>query len=314
MYQQSPEINDLIARFIQSPHDPVLQEEIAQLKSKGPEHFRYVENRLQAWLTEEATAAVPSVTRLLTSSPVVSPAQRKPLPVKLLSVVFLFVLLAGITLYYWYSARKMRTIKNTSGHIDSLVLADGSKLVLDNNAVVAYDVRAKRSSFVIVMSGDVYVDLKPGEDGIVRVGDNVLRAEGAAFNIHRNDRSNEVFVTRGGVKVRQRRKSTELSENTLGRLSPGNIRQQRLNSQAPLAWKTGVLSFSGVPLEEVLEAISSCFDIKIVVPPSARRLYSKKITADFGRTSPDELFHRLQQQVGAYFVKDAAGVYYISLK
>ncbi|MCW3467960.1 hypothetical protein [Chitinophaga nivalis] len=53
MYHPTPETNDLILQFIQSPHDPFLQEQIAALKASGPEQSAYLEHCLEAWMEEE---------------------------------------------------------------------------------------------------------------------------------------------------------------------------------------------------------------------------------------------------------------------
>ncbi|HEY9256792.1 MAG TPA: hypothetical protein VIP81_02375, partial [Chitinophaga sp.] len=52
MYQPQQDVSDLISRYIQSPHNPLLQEQVAALIAAGPEQAAYVESRLTAWLGE----------------------------------------------------------------------------------------------------------------------------------------------------------------------------------------------------------------------------------------------------------------------
>ena len=87
-----------------------------------------------------------------------------------------------------------------------------------------------------------------------------------------------------------------------------------MESQAPLAWKTGVLSFRNVSAEEVLNAVSTYYDIEIAVPPSARKLYDKKLTVDFRKKSEQETIALLQKALGAHLVKDSTDTYYLTLK
>ncbi|CAL1520413.1 FecR domain-containing protein [Chitinophaga sp. MM2321] len=322
MDQPSPEINELITRFIQSPQDPVLQEQIAVLKASGPAQSRYLESRLEAWLKDDAGAVITTGTlKKRAPSRGRNPfTHRFPAYSRWLWIAAAAVILVagGITFYHLQAPPKMAVRNNTSDHLDSFLLADGSKVVLNKNAIISHGVRPENDHEIAVLAGDVYFDLK--QQSACRVtadSQNILLATGAAFNVHKTKTTTGVFVARGKLTiVKEDGKETVLSTNMQGKLADAQpLKTQLLKSQAPLAWRTGALRFRNVPLEEVLDAVSGYYSIDIHVPPSAaRKLYKKKLTVDFRTKSEKEMIAQLQKSLLVYIVKDSTNAYYVTLK
>ncbi|PSL47254.1 FecR family protein [Chitinophaga niastensis] len=314
MYQPTPDINDLILHYIQSPHDPLLQEQIAVLKAAGLEQASYVESRLEAWLKEGAVPpkATPAQVKVVAAA---SPHSFKWLWMAAVATVVL--LIGGFTWYQWQRPGKMTLHANHTDHIDSLLLTKGSSVVLNKESVISYADKFDITPAIKVLAGDAYFNIKEPANILVQLDEhNTLRVSQAAFNIHKTKTSVAIFVVSGKATiVPNKGKAVLLTANMSGNLDHHHpLQKKMLKSQAALAWKTGRLQFKNIPLEEVLTAINSYYGLEITVPPSAKSLYKQKLTANFEKKSDKEIIEMLRKMLAVHIVKDSANAYYITMK
>ncbi|WP_160713371.1 FecR family protein [Chitinophaga solisilvae] len=315
MYQPIPEIDELITRFIHSPHDPLLQERIAMLREKGSDQSRYVEQRLEAWLRNGADSRVAPVVRRMGG---VRHTGLHGLLKRWWWVVAAVPVFMVILFFLCYTPRHMVTHTNRSGHLDSLLLANGSSIIVNNNAAISYDSSGNNSGLVEVLSGKVFISLSSDASCKVRLPSLAcLQAgEGAVFSICSAGATTHVFVVQGKVKViHPQEGDAALTPAMLATIKADKpLKTTTLKSDGPLAWKTGRLCFDNVPAEEVLDIVCSHYNIIIHVPPSARILYNVPISVDFTNKSDEEMINLLQAALDTHIVKDSNDEYYISLK
>ncbi|WP_211999773.1 FecR family protein [Chitinophaga sp. HK235] len=312
MLQPIPAIDELIMHFIQSPQDPALQASVAELVANSPEHARYIESRLQAWLMKDIEpAALTTLTVKQASRPSVLHAIR-PWMLGAVGVVMAVVLFCC----FRKTPRKLRAYTNSATHIDSVRLPDGSRIVLNKNAAILYDKNHQDHNYAEVMKGDVFFDLrKQTPCTVVTPGDYTLNAAAAAFNVHVSATGAVVFVSRGKVTLSGKAADDMvLPANTLVTLEEKKATRKKLASQAPLAWKTGMLRFHNIEASEILDAVSVCYAIQISVPPSAEKLLHKKLTIDLRKKSEREMISLLQKSLSAHLAKDSTDRYYLTLK
>ncbi|NLR65629.1 hypothetical protein HGH92_15040 [Chitinophaga varians] len=306
-----PAIDELIIRFIQSPHDPALQEAIAAFVAESPEQALYVENKLAAWLTASGAPVVATTAVKTTASPAFLSVR------KWVAAAVLIALVAVLMLCFRQTApRKMFAHVNNTGRLDSLRLP-GGYIILNKNAAISFDSSDKQSVYAVVSKGDVFFDLNAHTSCTVLVpGDYRLETTAAAFHVHASAKGAKVFVTRGEIGISGNRPDTMmLTASMQGTLEhPKAPARKKLASQAPLAWKTRQLSFRNVPAAEILDAVCSFYDIRITVPPSAESRCEKKLTINLNKKTEKETIALLQQCLSAHLVKDTAATYYLTLK
>lgn len=306
-----PAVDELIIRFIQAPHDPALQEAIAALMAESAEQARYVENKLQAWLTASDTPVAATTAVKATGMPAFLYAVKT-----WAAAAALLVLATVLLLHFRQTPRKLLSLVNNTGGIDSLRLP-GGYIILNKNAAISFDSSQRQSVYAIISEGDVFIDLAGNTSCTVLVpGDYRLETTAGAFHVHASASRTKVFVTRGEIGVSGKKPDTMMltasMQGTLDR-QRGPARK-KLVSQAPLAWKTGELAFRNVPAAEILEAVSGFYGIRIMVPPSAESRCEKKLTINLNKKTEKETMALLQQSLSAHLVKDSADRYYLTLK
>jgi len=307
MYQPTTDATDLIVRFINAPHDPRLQDEIAALKNQGPEQAAYVEKLLQDWLQDD-------MQRTVTTRPT-----KKIRPIcKWCAVVIILLLTVGCYLHFW-SPSSLVVTANQTGYIDSFLLADGSKAILNSSASIAYpksfDKAVRR---VYMKKGEAFFSI-PGKNEQpfeLIIGETVhLRMNAAAFNVRMDKNRIAVYVTDGKLKMKaDGEEELLLTPGLQGSYSNKGLEQEVMMSDGALAWKTGRLRFTNVPMKEVLQVIRNYYDIQVEVPPSARAILKKKVTANFESEGAEKVLEVVSKKIGVYLTKDKEGRYYLTLK
>ncbi|MBV7533873.1 FecR family protein [Chitinophaga sp. sic0106] len=307
MYQPNTDATDLIVRFINAPHDPHLQDQIAALKNQGPEQAAYVEKLLQDWLQDD-------MQRTVTTRPT-----KKIIPIcKWCAVVVILLLMVACYLHFW-SRSSLIVNTNQTGYIDSFLLADGSKAILNSSASIAYPKSFdKELRQVYMQKGEAFFAIRVKNDQPFEliVGDAVhLKLEAAAFNVRMDQHKIAVYVTDGKLKMKGAGEDELLLTPGLqGIYSKKGLEQEIMMSDGALAWKTGRLRFVNVPLKEVLQVIRNYYDIQVDVPPSAHTILKKKVTANFESEGPEKVLEVVSKKIGVYLSKDKEGRYYLTLK
>ncbi|WP_167020887.1 FecR family protein [Chitinophaga sp. Cy-1792] len=306
MYQPTTDTTDLIVRFINAPHDPKLQDQIAMLKSTGPEQAAYVERMLHDWLKQDAApnAATMSMRRYIPICKWVLPA--------------LVILVTGFVLYHLFCREKLIINNNHTGYIDSFLLADGSKAILNNNAEIAYpSIFNGENRRVYMHKGEAFFNVKESALPFqLQIGKIILTTNGGSFNVRIDENKTAVFVTDGKVKMKGgESEELLLTPGLQGSREGSNELQQDIRlSDGALAWKTGRLRFVNVPLSEVLDAVRNYYDIQIDVPPSAQSALKKSLTANFDAEGPEKVLDVISKKIGVFITKDKEGRYYLTLK
>jgi ferric-dicitrate binding protein FerR (iron transport regulator) len=315
MYQPEQDITDLVSGFIQSPQDPHLQQQIANYCATGPEQAAWLERRLTAWLNQEIPdnrTSAPAIAVRPVVQPRVAPWKWLTAAAAVLLVVVLF-----------FAGRRSRLVEkmvlysNNTGHNDTLQLDGGSRLIAARQAVISYAAGFSETPDIRVISGDACLEIDRSSEVHVQLDDHtVLDASRMICNVRKTGEVSKVFVAKGHATLRRRDDPPmQLASGTEAIKEPHRSWERRqLKSAAPLAWLTGQLRFRNIPLEEVLEAVNGYYGLEIMVPPSAVALYKRRITADFGRKSEEEVIALLRNMLNVPVVKDSARRYYMTMK
>ncbi len=177
------------------------------------------------------------------------------------------------------------------GEQQSIVLADDTKILLntDSSIRVSYSLQQRD---ICLLHGEAYFQVahNAARPFLVHAGTSVVRAVGTAFSVYLQKRDVEVDVTEGTVEVSsvanpgmtsasssQTSRAIRLTNLNAGQRAAFNPEAESIQSVKPpemdrrLSWREGILTFSGEPLDQVVEEVSRYTPVKIVISDPAIR-------------------------------------------
>lgn len=206
-----------------------------------------------------------------------------------------------LTVGFWIYSEKTAVnyiVKTTNSGIDSVLLTDGSKIILAANSTIRYpekfadDLRPldllKGKAFFLVAS-----DAKrPFE---VAIGRSTVKVLGTSFNINYSKTNIDLSVKTGKVMFTPNGKSKPsilgAGEGINYRYTENKIELNKDENAS--AWFTRELRFVDMPLDEVCKQLSEYYGVNIVLHD--RKLTVKKFNANFKNTSLEEALTALKE-------------------
>lgn len=200
----------------------------------------------------------------------------------------------GYFLYPAFSGYTMVEEYGTAiGEVRSVVLPDGSNLSINTNTRVSVSYR-RNIRLIRMQEGEAYFEVAhdPAKPFLVAVGKHVVRAVGTAFSIRATEKSVDVIVTDGRVRVSSFEEPIPASEDlnlefneNVGSLVPLNqgqhgvfnetvgslerLEEVQLDSvKKNLSWRDGMLIFDNDALSHVVNEISRYTSTRIVISDS----------------------------------------------
>jgi len=199
--------------------------------------------------------------------------------------------------------------ESSVGDTKELFLPDGSHVSLNTDTEISVEYDSKQRK-VVINRGEVYFDVieNPSKPFIVVTSDSHVTAVGTAFNVETNaNKGTEVLVTEGRVKVDNflnvdHIENIKMSEVFLSRGQKALIQQQQAkvsdyeDAESALAWRNGMIIFSGEPLEQVVAEIDryTSLSFKIVDEDIA----SIQVGGGFRAGDTQQLLFVLEQNFG----------------
>ena len=151
----------------------------------------------------------------------------------------------------------------------SLVLADGTKIILNSESKLTYPSTFTNSDRIVELEGEAYFEVNHTSNNnrfIVKTAKQSIQVLGTKFNVksYDSEKSTQTSLAEGSVNV----------ENSTGKkliLKPGqqartyskDLSVSEVNMDNILSWKNGEFSFDGNNTEEVLREIARWYDIDI---------------------------------------------------
>jgi transmembrane sensor len=181
------------------------------------------------------------------------------------------------------------------GNIRVLALADGSRATLDTDSALrpAYSADERR---VVLLRGRARFAVAHESDRpfIVAAGTGLVVARGTVFDVALEDGQVTVVLLEGSVEVRARQEADMTAPRKM--LAPGQSvvlqagRIEALSSAGEKAgsdWPSGMLSFDGAPLGEVVEAANRYGTSRIILADAA--LAKLRFTGTFNAGANEQL-------------------------
>ncbi|NOQ27482.1 MAG: DUF4974 domain-containing protein [Bacteroidales bacterium] len=183
----------------------------------------------------------------------------------------------------------------------TLHLNDNFTIWLNSGSSIKIPMELNRSS-KIFLDGEAYFEIKNTNRKTPEiVAKNIIfKTTQASFNINSRYNNNQLVsnIKKGNVEIYNPSlpKSTKLTAKTDERITYNPIAEfisiEKENNINYLAWKTGILNFDNISLNEVSEIISSFYSIPVQI--TNPDLKYKKITASFNNADIDEILEKLQ--------------------
>lgn len=178
--------------------------------------------------------------------------------------------LAVIAVPAWQLRPQPYSVATAIGEIDTIVLADGSRILLNGGTQIKLDRRDIR--FARLERGEALFEVRhdASDPFVVETGDVRLVDAGTAFNVVRTGTALDVAVSEGVVIVNPDAEAVRLPagrrarvDHATDRITVFDIATDQVGS-----WRSGQLSFAGAPLADVAAALERSLGARITVARS----------------------------------------------
>lgn len=177
---------------------------------------------------------------------------------------------------YHATGNEMAQCYVPNGKIDSLLLSDGTKVIVNAGSSIVYPSSfSKRDSCRnVYVNGNCHfaVTKDASRPFVVNMGNLKVKVLGTHFSVDSRTYENKVSVTleEGLVKVFDDSRSMMLypNEQLTYDMIDGKMTKKHVDALAINSWVNGDLDFSNQPLAEILKTLERRYDVKINVASS----------------------------------------------
>jgi len=194
------------------------------------------------------------------------------------AATILLLIIAGIA--FWGirapQEQSMVTLRTPYGQTKTVMLPDGSKVVLNANTTLSYSQRWEAGADrVVQLNGEAHFTVKPKPATqakfIVMTSDLSVNVLGTVFNVHARKQGTKVTLEEGEVALnlkeqRQQKKPTIKmipGEQVYFSAQTGQLKEEKVNVTAKGSWKDGIIVFDGITIGELGEIIRETFGKKV---------------------------------------------------
>lgn len=194
------------------------------------------------------------------------------------AAIFMLPLLSAILVWLFsasYYANDMQLAEYyvPKGCIDSLVLSDNTKVVVNSGTTIVYphsfSSHAKERSVFVNGSCHFEVSKDASHPFVVHLGNVKVRVLGTHFSVNSYSDEEQVVVTleEGSVNVSDSIQTMTLSPNEqlVYSRTAGTMHKQIVDAMAYNSWVKGGLNFTQEPLEKILKSIERRYRVTISI-------------------------------------------------
>jgi len=301
MLNQTEYLN-LIVRYLNNPQDEELHSEINSFCAESSSNESYFKEVERIWNLSSKSSRLNDINEKESAvrfkAALKSISHRPSNVLKWLSGVAATILLVG-SFYWFYNTRTSTDLLSieTKAYKDSVVLADGSKVILAENTIVKYPkVFNSVSREIYLNKGRAFfkVAKDPKHPFSVTMGESKVSVLGTSFNIDYSPSKIDLDVKTGRV-IFSPYVDGASSILTAGQALTYTINDKQFTtriSQNADSWITNELVFVDTPLEEVCKQLSHYYNKNIKL--EADRQLIEKFNARFKDNSLNEVLEVLK--------------------
>lgn len=294
----------MILKHFDEPENQILAAEVSHLRGQSEENEIYFQQTKRIWDNAAETQRLQGIDveksvlnfRLRLDEATYS-EPRRIFSWSKVAAAAVVVIAVGIWIYSKETAVNY-IVKKTDGAVDSVLLNDGSKIILAANSTVSYPETFSNAERPLnLLKGKAFFlvakdSKRPFE---VSIGNSKVKVLGTSFNISYSETNIDLLVETGKVMFTPNEKSKpsilQAGQGINYRYVENTI--QMNNNENASAWFTKELRFVDTPLDEVCRQLSEYYGIHIELHD--RKLTVKKFNANFKNTSLEEALTALKE-------------------
>lgn len=304
-----PNSLDLIIRYFNDTENPDLKKQIQDFRDASTENNLYFLEIEQIWNRSAEASRLELVDieasqkRFKQDLRNITPRRVKPLNWLLSAAAACLVMVMGYWLYSVNNEEHLIVKTTKVDQIDSVILSDGSKIILAKNTSISYPEKFKKDKRVISLNkGEAFFKIFRDEKHPFQIhtGVSTIQVLGTSFNIWYSPVAINLTVKTGRVMFTPFKGAVSSILNAGQNINYDfNTKQvSAMLSQNGDAWLTGDLKFVDTPLKEVCKQLSAYYKVDFVLDDD-KGIY-KKFNASFNHISLNEVLAALKE---AYSVK-----------
>lgn len=301
--QEKLPIQDIILSYFNDSENPDLIEQLSKLRAESEENEAYFQSTKILWEAAAETKRLQGVD--IVNSAVNFKAQLNELAPLVIRKSYVWQKIAAAVVIlaagFWMYKEKLEinyVVKQTGSQIDSVLLSDGTKVILAENSVVQYPDKftgENRPITLIKGRGFFLVAKDAAHPFEISIGPSTVKVLGTSFNIDYSGGKIDVSVKTGRVMFTPNQKS-EPSILVANDAVSYNLVKNQLTQQNGInsnGWLTKELHFVDMPLDAVCKELSNYYDVKVVLLDHMNT--AKKLNAKFINSSIDEVLEVLKE-------------------
>jgi len=205
----------------------------------------------------------------------------------------------GFTSYHMYT-NQLAPYKSISLELNesgkTITLADGSTITLNGQSNLVFPRKFSGTERRVQLTGEAFFNIakNPDKPFIISVKNAEVKVLGTSFNVNASNNHVEVLVETGKVQfsvVKEPNKKIILEKGDFGVLQENFLEKTTQNDENYLSWKTQLMVFKGMKLENVAKVIDRTYHVQIRF--NDPEIKSFPITTSFNQTPLDEVLENL---------------------
>ncbi len=298
------DIDNILARHFSG--ESLLADEqtaLADYQTTHAEEYRRVEALQRALTADDVTLNVDVEAAWQKVETCLSEPQRRPLLRRLypvLAVAASLLLLVGIGLRVFRSVMpQARLYANNALTDTTVVLPDGSYVVLASSASMEYAENSAERHRTVTLKGKAFFDVRhDGRAFSVEAGNLRVDVLGTSFKVDVTDKAcGRVSVSTGRVQVSTGRESMVLTRGEQVKVKDGRIGKKERTPEQPDEVVTFV--FDAAPIREAVARVEKEMDVEIRVSPTVSS--DNKVTTRMQITSPAQAVREFAMLCGCRY-------------
>lgn len=219
-------------------------------------------------------------------------------------IVVLVSAVYGASYFFIHDQAKVTDteISIASGHKGHIVLPDGTRVDINSNTVLRYNIEPGDHRWVTIERGEAYFDVTkdPACPFVVSVRDMDIKVLGTTFNVRLIADRIETSLFTGRVSIDTKKSHIKAT------LQPGEksvyhddlhmLSIEPCDAHKDQGWRDGYLIFTSTPLSDVLRQVEAWYGVHIHYRPSS--LTSDRLTGSFHNESIRSVMQTLSLQYG----------------
>lgn len=210
-------------------------------------------------------------------------AERKKQAVRYMAAACVVLCMGLFFVWQYKTGGTAQLMVSTTSQIDSLTLADGSKIYLNRNTVFSYPEKFDGNSRTVkLISGGAYFKIARNEQKPFVIVSEDVKTEvlGTTFNIIKSDSTVNVTVSTGKVKVSTPSDSVELlaDEQAAMHNRSGKLVKKKVKSQLYSSWMNKDIDYEDITLGELSTLVELRYGLPFHFEDPALKDYKVKVS------------------------------------